>query len=298
MAKTRRVRVFLNSRSGIGGVSPDTLCKIFADHQCACEVTILERHLNLAALSAHDPEDVAWIAAGGDGTVNAVAHAVAGTSRSMGVLPVGTLNHFAQDLGLPRTLASAIEVIATGDVRIVDAAAVNGITFVNNSSLGVYPAMVLDRERMKKSGWNKWWSLVIASARAFIRFRCLGVEIEIDGRVRHCTTPLLFVGNNLYAMDGGRLGRRERLDEGCLSLFLVPHTTRMAMLRLLIAALFGRVRGARELEEFTVNSVTVRAHRRRLRVSYDGEVKRMPPPLHYASRPGALHLIVPAKETR
>jgi diacylglycerol kinase family enzyme len=298
MAKARRVRVFLNNRSGIGSVSPEILCNMFATHGLACEVTILERHIDLPALAAYDPEDLAWIAAGGDGTVNAVAHAIAGTSRPMGVLPVGTLNHFAQDLGLPRTLASAIEVIATGDIQIVDAAEVNGITFVNNSSLGVYPAMVLDRERMKKSGWNKWWSLVIASARAFIRFRCLQVELELHGGIRRCTTPLLFVGNNLYAIDGGRLGRRERLDEGCLSLFLVPHTTRMAMLRLLIAALFGRVRGARELEEFTVKSVTVRAHRRRLRVSYDGEVKRMPPPLHYASRHGALRVIVSAKETR
>ena len=297
MSKSQQVRVFLNNRSGIGSVSPETLCNMFATHGLACKVTILERHLNLAALSDHDPEEVAWIAAGGDGTVNAIAHAIAGTSRSMGILPVGTLNHFAQDLGLPRTLASAIEVIATGNIRIVDAAEVNGITFVNNSSLGVYPAMVLDRERMKKGGWNKWWSLVIASARAFIRFRCLQVEIAIDGGTRRCTTPLLFVGNNLYTMEAGRLGRREHLDQGRLSLFLVPHANRAAMLRLLIAALFGRVRGARELEEFTADRLTVHARRRRLRVAYDGEVKCIPPPLHYASRPGSLHIIVPAQES-
>jgi diacylglycerol kinase family enzyme len=296
MGHTRRARVFLNIRSGIGGVSPETLCKRFALYGCSCDVTVLEPRLDLTTLAGRDAPEIVWVAAGGDGTVNCVANAIAGTPRVMGVLPVGTLNHFALDLGIPPALDEAIAVIATGPTRTVDAAEVNGIHFVNNSSLGVYPAMVLDRDRMRKGGANKWWSLVAASARAFFRFRCLAVELEVDGSVRHYTTPLLFVGNNIYCIEGGRLGRRERMDEGVLFLALVPSTTRLSMLRLLASALVGRAREASELEEFVVKTFTVTSTHRRVRVSFDGEAGRMRPPLRYTSRPGALHVIVPAEK--
>ena len=295
MNDQRRIRVLLNCRSGPASIEPDELCRLFTSHGCACEVTVLELNPDLKALARSDDEAVIWIAAGGDGTVNTVAALVAGTPRAMGVLPLGTLNHFAQDLHMPMQLEPAIAAIAAGAVKICDAAEVNGVRFVNNSGLGVYPAMVLDRERMKKSGWSKWGSTVVACVRALLRFRCLGVELELHGVVRRCTTPLLFVGNNAYKIDGGRLGRRERLDEGMLSLFLVPHATRAGMLRLLLAALIGRLRNDSKLEAFTVTSVSVRADRRRLRVAFDGEVKRMPPPLHYRTLPGALRVIAPAE---
>lgn len=296
MDHTRRARVFLNSRSGVGGVSPEALCEQLALNGCSCEVTVLESRLNLRTLAERDAPEIVWVAAGGDGTVNCVVNAIAGTSRVMGVLPVGTLNHFALDLGIPLALDEAIAVIATGPTRTVDAAEVNGIHFVNNSSLGVYPAMVLDRDRMRKGGANKWWSLVVASARAFIRFRCLAVELEVDGNIRHVTTPLLFVGNNIYCIEGGKLGRRERLDESTLLLALVPSTTRFSMLRLFVSAFIGRAREASDLEQFVVKSFTVTSTHRRLRVSFDGEVGRLHPPLRYTSRPGAIHVIAPAEK--
>jgi len=297
MGHPRRVRIFLNSSSGAGGLSPEILCERFAAHHCLCEVTTLARTVNLNRLASQDPPDTVWIAAGGDGTVNCIANAVAGTARTMGVLPVGTLNHFALDLGIPLALDEAIEVAATGLSRLVDTAEVNGITFVNNSSLGVYPAMVLDRDRMRKGGANKWWSLVVASARAFARFRCLAVTLEAAGVTRHYTTPLLFVGNNVYGIEGGRLGRREHLDDGTLFLALVPSTTRLSILRLLASALIGRAHEAADLERFVVNSFTVTSrHHRRLRVSFDGEVKRLPTPLRYATRPRSLQVIAPAQK--
>jgi diacylglycerol kinase family enzyme len=293
MTPRRQVRLFLNHRSGSSGVTADTLCGLFASYGCECHVTLLSRKTDLRLLAQSDVSETAWIAAGGDGTVNAVANAVAGTGRPMGVLPIGTLNHFARDLNLSLTLEEAVESIVSAPIRIVDAGEVNGHIFVNNSSLGVYPAMVLDRERMKKSGANKWSSLVIASARAFLRFRCLEVDLEFDGRQRRCNTPLLFVGNNRYVLEGGNIGRRERLDAGHLALYLLPHATRVSMLRIFAAALLGKAHTAPELEEFFVTRFTVKARTRRLRVAFDGEVRRIPPPLHYAIQPGALHILCP-----
>jgi diacylglycerol kinase family enzyme len=291
MGAARRVRVFLNDRSGTGEVSPDALCAAFASHGCACEVTALDGALDLRRLAQDDAAEVAWIAAGGDGTIHTIAQGIAGSERLLGVLPVGTLNHFARDLGLPLELDRAIAIAATGSVRRIDAAEVNGEIFVNNSSLGVYPAALMDRERMKKSRWNKWGAMVLASAKAFVRFRCLEVEYEVQGEARHCKTPLLFVGNNAYALEGGKVGQRERLDAGLLFVLLVVNATRFGMLRLFAAALVGRARHFGDLEEFSAASFTVKASGKRLRVAFDGELRRMPGPLCYKSLPGALRVI-------
>ena len=290
-----RVRVFLNAKSGGTDANAEGLTRMFAAHDCACIVTDLDRSVDLAGLARSEPEEVAFIAAGGDGTVNCVAAVVAGTARKLGVLPVGTLNHFAKDLALPQELEAAVAVAAGSVSRAVDAAEVNGRIFVNNSSIGAYPLMVLDRERMKRTGLNRWASLALASAKSFLRFRRRHVKLEIDGRARRFRTPLVFVGNNEYCMDGFRMGKRERLDQGELALFLAHDITRVGVLRMIFAALRGRVKEAPEYEEVKATQVTITPHKRRLRVSLDGEVKRMHSPLRYSIKPGALQVLCPAE---
>jgi diacylglycerol kinase family enzyme len=258
-------------------------------------VTALSERLDWRQLATDDDPETVWVAAGGDGTVNAVAAACAGSERAMAVLPVGTLNHFARDLGMPLELEPAIAVVANAAFRCVDVAEVNGVVFVNNSSLGMYPEIVLDRDRMRKGGGGKWWAMVRASARAFWRFRRLEVEFEAEGKIRRCKTALLFVGNNRYEKEGGRMGQRKRLDEGVLAVALIVDATRGGMLKVFAAAVMGRGKDVGELEEFVVPSFKVKARgRKRLRVAFDGEVKRMAGPLEYKVRPRALRIIAPA----
>ena len=294
----RRVRVFLNKRSGGEDAEAGRLIDLFAGHGCHCVVTELEPSLDLAALARNDPEDVAYIAAGGDGTVNCVANLVANTARPMGVLPVGTLNHFAKDLGLPCGLEAAVAVAAGEATRTVDVGEVNGRIFVNNSSLGAYPVMVLDRERMKRTGWNRWVSLAVASFKCFVRLRRLRIEIEVDGVVRRRRTPFLFVGNNEYCVEGSSLGKRERLDCGELALYLAHDVTRAGVLRMAWASLRGRLRELPEYEELKATAAIVTVRRRHVRVSRDGEVKRMAAPLRYRILPGGLCVLCPAAEAR
>ena len=289
----RRARIFLNDRSGASRCSAEEVVRLFRSHGWLSECTQLGCAADLHTLVRSERPDVVFVAAGGDGTVSAVAAAVAGTERAMGVLPVGTLNHFARDLALPLDLAGSVAAIAEGSTRAVDVGEVNGLVFVNNSSIGVYPMMVLDRERMKKSGVNKWASLVVASAKSFVRFRCLQVELEAGGAVRRCITPLVFIGNNEYRMQGAKLGGRERLDGGELAVYLAPGAGRSTILRMVFAALFGRLKTVPEYQEYRVQRLTVKIGRRRLRVSLDGEVKRLRGPLIYRSRPGSLHVLVP-----
>ncbi len=293
----KRVRIFLNQKSG-GGAGEDaaSLAASFARHGCESAISHLSAELDLAALARSEPQDVAFIAAGGDGTVNCVARAVANTSRRMGVLPVGTLNHFAKDLGLPPDLEAAVAVAAGDTARSVDAGEVNGRIFVNNSSLGAYPAMVLERERMKRTGWNRWLSLVVASVRSFIHFRRMNVEVQVNGAPVRRRTPFIFIGNNEYCLQGSRIARRERLDGGKLSVYLAHGIGRAGTLRMALAALLGRVRQVPEYEELLVDQLTITVRRRRSRVSLDGEVKLLASPLRYRILPGALCVLCPAPQ--
>ena len=297
MGARERVRVVRNARSGGGRVTSEEICAGFRELGCGCTLTELGPEVNLPELARGDAGEIAWIAAGGDGTVNAVASAVGDSGRIMGVLPAGTLNHFARDLRLPERMEQAIELVVRGDVRAVDTAEVNGARFVNCSSLGIYPEMVAERDRIvRKSRWAKWAAMLWASLRAFARFRRVEVDVQVDGVLRRCRTPLLFVGNNEYAIDGQGAGGRKRLDGGCLTVIMAPGLTRLGVLRILLAALFGRLRVVPGLETLTVQTFRVESRKKRLRVAMDGEVRRMSPPLDYRVRPGALQVIAPTIE--
>jgi diacylglycerol kinase family enzyme len=250
--------------------------------------------LTAAARRAATEGYEAIVAGGGDGTVSAVAAGLLGSDVPLGVLPLGTLNHFARDAGLPLELDRAIETIARGAVRRVDVGEVNGRTFLNNSSLGLYPRLVRGRERLRReAGLGKWMAMLVALLAGFRRFPLLHVRVEVDGRpLARSETPFVFVGNNRYATDRLRLGGRKRLDEGVLTLFLAGVRSRFGFLRLAVRSLFSG-QAPRGLHTEPIAEVWVESRRRRLRVALDGEVTRMRPPLCYRTRPGALALLAP-----
>ena len=300
MAAQRSVHVFFNPKSGPVRVEcREEIARLFAEYACPCKITELTGNVDIAAILRHSPDTIA-VAAGGDGTVNAVVNAAALNGNAIGVLPIGTLNHFARDLRLPLTLPEAVHAVATGDCFLVDAGELSapGVAprlFVNNSSLGAYPAMVIDREHLRRTGWNKHLSLLWASARAFVRFRILHVDLTVHGRVRHCATPFLFVGNNEYRMAGLQAGSREDLTNARLLVYLAPGANRLAILRLTLAALFGRAHTVPEFEELCADDFSVQVRHRRFRVAIDGEVLRLRGPLHYRIRPGLLKILHPAE---
>ena len=235
------------------------------------------------------------VAGGGDGTVSAVAAALAGTGTTLGVLPMGTLNHFAKDLKLPLELDAAIAVIAQGRVLEVDVGEVNGRIFINNSSLGLYPDIVLEREQLRRRlGHGKWRALLEASINAARRYPVMTVRIEVDGKTLTRRTPFVFIGNNRYTMEGFEIGVREALTDGELSLYVAQRTGRFGLLRLAFMALLRRLDQARDFDVLAGSEFAVDTRHRRLRVATDGEVAAMEPPLLYRVRPGALRVLVPA----
>jgi diacylglycerol kinase family enzyme len=236
------------------------------------------------------------VAAGGDGTISAVAAALVDTDKVLGVLAVGTLNHFAKDLGLPLDLESAIETIVAGEVVAVDVGEVNGRIFINNSSLGLYPRIVSNRQaQQQRLARGKWTAFFWATIQALRRFPFLDLRITLDGEVLSRRTAFLFVGNNEYEIAGFNLGSRMCLNAGKLGLYLTRSTGRLGLFRLAFHALFGRVDQAKDFDAFCVTEARIETGKRRVLVARDGEVDRIETPLSYRIRPAALRVLVPRK---
>lgn len=235
------------------------------------------------------------VVGGGDGTISAAASALAGTETRLGILPLGTLNHFARDLSIPADLKEAAELIAAGKERRVDVAEMNGHIFINNSAIGLYPLMVLDRDlQQKRLGRSKRLAMIVASARTLMRFRHQRLALTINDERELIDTPLLFVGNNDYRIDIGAAGQRESLDDGQLCVMVMRKKTRAGFIAAIIRALFDRARDD-DMERIDgVERLRVASLRSQLSVALDGEVMREAPPLEYKIRKRALRVIAPA----
>lgn len=236
------------------------------------------------------------VAGGGDGTINAVASVLAGTDTAFGVLPLGTLNHFAKDMGIPLTLDEAIANVARGVARRVDVGEVNERVFLNNSSLGLYPDMVRDREKQQRRlGRGKWLAALWATIGALRRYPFLHVRLRMADGMEHARrTPFVFIGNNDYTMEGFSIGERTRLDAGRLSLYVAQRPGRLGLLRLAWSALRGRLAQERDFDMLSSEGMEIETRHRHLPVATDGEVNVMQTPLRYRIRPGALNVIAPS----
>ncbi len=297
---TTPVAVIINAGAGLGYCTEFSrqLHEQFANHGMLADIALAHSGEELiAAAEAALARGVGLVAAGGgDGTINAVASVLVRAQAEVrfGVLPLGTLNHFAKDLHIPLELDGAIANLAHGRPARVDVGEVNGRIFLNNSSLGLYPDIVRDRERQQRRlGRGKWLAFCWAALAALRRFPFLGVRLDIDGAVHRRSTPFVFIGNNAYQMQGLNIGERERLDGGQLSLYVAQRPTRLGLVRLAWHALMGSLAQQRDFDIVTAREMTIETRKTRLRVATDGEVTVMQPPLAYRIRPGALTVIVP-----
>ena len=238
------------------------------------------------------------VAGGGDGTINSIANAIAAHDITLGVLPLGTLNHFARDLGIPIELEAAAQTIILGHTVHVDAGEVNGRLFLNNSSVGLYPRIVQLRERYRKRGIEKWIVAAWATLRVTRQQKPLRVQIAADDSDAVLSTPLIFIGNNEYKMAGFDAGTRDSLQGGKLALYVVMGDTRWQLFQLVWRILAGRAResGALAMVTATEAAIDVPFDDRvsQLPVAVDGEVTTLDLPLRYRIRKSVLRVIVPA----
>jgi diacylglycerol kinase family enzyme len=227
---SRTVPVFVNSKAGPehSGADVEKVRQAFADTGLDAEIKSLEhgRDPREAAREALKERPPVLVAAGGDGTISALADVVRGTETALGLLPVGTLNHFAKDLGIPLDLGKAARVIAQGRRAHVDMGEVNGRGFLNNASLGIYPKIVRERAaQQRRFGHSKRTAMLWATLAVLDRPSQVDLRLELDHQVYECRAPFVFVGNNHYTLEGFEIGTRARLDAGKLTVYTTRCST-------------------------------------------------------------------------
>ena len=294
-----RAAVLLNPGAGAvasGDLTPEAITAAFAGVGVEAKVELPPAGQMAERARAAARTFDAVVAAGGDGTVRCVAAALAGSGTPLGVLPLGTLNHFAKDLGIPTDLDGAARVVGAGVVRPLDLGEVNGEMFVNNAVLGFYPLVVeaRDRER-KRTGRGKWLAAAWALAKVLPRVPALRFRVTVEGERVSRKTRLVFIGNNEYEMNVFTAGARNRLDSGDLYLYVADCPDLPSLLGLALYALVRDARRSPRFESWTAPELTVECSRRRLHVVLDGEVFHLAPPLVFRNRSRVLRVIVPGE---
>ena len=238
------------------------------------------------------------VAGGGDGTICAVAQSLSDSKATMGILPLGTFNYFARSLYLPMEIDAAAKVIVDGHTMPLRVATVNNRMFLNNASLGVYPAILAKREdiyrRWGRSQIAAYWAVI---ATLLTLRRPLHLKLTIDGKSQNIRTPLVFIVNNAYQLQQMSLQGTDKIEAGELVVFVAPDTNRIGMLRLAVAVAIGRAASTQNFELLSGKDILIESSRRSARrertIAKDGERERMRGPFHFCVVQNALSVLVP-----
>ncbi|RYI03547.1 MAG: hypothetical protein EON48_15760 [Acetobacteraceae bacterium] len=236
------------------------------------------------------------VAAGGDGTVAGVAHALSGTDVALAVLPLGTFNYFARGLGMPEDPEAAARAILTGAPHDIAVGTLNGRVFLNNVSIGLYPAILEEREATYARFGRYQFLAHIASLRTILRFqRPYRMTLQQDETQHRIRTPMVFVARSAYQLDQFGLQGANAISDDRFVLFLAHQQTRLAFLRLAWKLIRRRVDHGRDVTLSTPRRIAVSVPgRRKISVALDGEKLKMPLPLRIEISDQQLQVIVPA----
>ncbi len=290
----KRIDILLNPKAGTSGNTADHLRQLFD----ACDDHLVLVHLCNNSLDMESFLDQALfggadiiVAAGGDGTVSSVARKLVGKTAALGILPMGTLNHFAKDLGVPLDIEEAVHAICRGESRKVDVGEVNGTFFINNVSLGFYPKVLRFRDKLKPY-IGKWPAMIAAVFQTAFRLPFFKVKLFWDGNQVRRFAPLIFVGNNPYEMHWPDVGKRLSLEKGVLWVMLLRSNGILSNLRSACLALVGRMSENKDVEVLEMKELVIRSRRRRFSLGVDGELIRHRGTLRFQIHPQKLNVIV------
>ena len=234
-----------------------------------------------------------FIAAGGDGTVHHVLQAVVHSDAVLAVLPLGTYNHFARDLGVPLDWREALEVVLRGATRQIDAGRINERFFINNVSIGLYPELVARREERGRD-YPRWKARIAAFYATLRAYPHVTLTVETEHRREAIRTHVFMISNNHYDLERvGIEAPREMLTEGRLAVYWLPHTSRWTLTRYVARYLAGRVRTIPGFRSFRTLRMRLQTSRSHLKVGIDGEVFTFDTPLVITAVPQSVVVKVP-----
>ncbi|MBL8447121.1 MAG: diacylglycerol kinase [Zoogloeaceae bacterium] len=268
------------------------------------EIVVARRPRDLPGLARRAAERGPCIlaAAGGDGTLNAVAEVAREKNLPLGIIPLGTFNYFARDLGIPEDPAGAARVLTEGQPRRVAAGFANGRIFLNNASFGLYRRLIEERETHKRRfGRRRLVALFSALATLLQRHRVYHLHLEVNGEPVAFSTLSVFFGRNALQLE--QLGLDEALcvARGELAVLAPREVGRLRMLGLMLQGALGQLETAADLRQGCARRVEIKrlgGGGQRIKVAIDGEVAECRLPLVVESIPEALWMMVPTAPER
>ncbi|WP_020651722.1 diacylglycerol/lipid kinase family protein [Massilia niastensis] len=297
--------IVLNAGSGHAETElrRETIVEVIGSTGRACHLEVVEDPGRLGDIARGMAERAQahggiLVAAGGDGTINTVAHEAVLAGCPFGVLPQGTFNYFGRAHGIPEDLAEAVYALLRAQVRPVQVGMLNNKIFLVNASVGLYPRMLEEREIDKRQyGRSRLVAFLSALKIALRPHRHLRITLELDGKERRLRTTTLFVGNNRLQLEQvGMEGLTAAVEEGQLVALAPKPMGKLGLLGLLVRGVLGRLGGADDLTAFAFKRMTVRTPslygRKRLKVATDGEVTKMAVPIEFRVLEGRLALMV------
>lgn len=297
----QRYFVLLNENSGTAhalGVTKESLGELFEANGLNAVIDADgERPLMDRIADAVSSDADIIVAAGGDGTITAIAGAMVGSPKNLAILPLGTFNAVAKDLHLPLDLPGAVAALATGTSHQIDVAEVNGRVFMQKVVIGLIPGLAAGREHLRghetagaKIGFMRYFFRRLARAKR------LAVVIDPnEGARRVERVQAMAVACNAYDEGMGKFFSRTSLDRGTLTLYILKHFTARDFIRLVTGMLIGRWQDDDALSMESVKSVTIDTRQSLIKVMFDGEVETFHTPLKFSILPKALSVIVPAE---
>ena len=292
--------VILNSKSGKRSKSdlPQKLRSIATDLGVTCEIVTARtpaKVIEAARQAAHSNHDIV-IAGGGDGTINAVASELIGTGKSLGVLPLGTFNYFAREIGVPLDFEAAFRACFGGKLRSVSVGEVNGRIFLNNASIGLYPVILAVREKAYRR-WGRSRVAAYASVlTAVLRLRVnMKLAVTLNGERRIIRTPLLFVARNAVQLEEFRVPGVQCVSDDGFSVFALRPLGKLGLLRVAWRTLIGKLEPRYDFTMACMTAMHVESDRMLRSLAFDGERVKMLAPLEFRMRQDALSVVVPEK---
>jgi diacylglycerol kinase family enzyme len=297
-----RIHGIINRRAGtLIGIDPEVFAERLkaeysaAGHELTLDVVEPDEmtdRLDAAVKQGFD----ALLIGGGDGSINAAAARLLGSRTALGILPLGTMNRLARELGLSVDLDLMTFELAYSEPMQIDVAEVNGQIFLCNSFIGLPPLITERRQSLRGRGFLERLSGYIRLPLDISRnMRRLSLLIDDQKSPRAVRALTVAVSNNAYAEEPNLIPRRHRLDEGWLGLYISRHYTFLQLIWLLLRASLGRWHGDPKFERYKLHKLTINSKRPHLRVSNDGELMKLSTPLRYSIRPKALTVLVPAR---
>jgi diacylglycerol kinase family enzyme len=296
-----RFHVVFNPTAGTAGslgLDVEALAALFATAQLPARIDPdASDDLEARIRRAVDSGAEIIVAAGGDGTATAIANALFGTKRTLAVLPLGTANLLARDLGLPPTLEETVNGLAAMETRWIDVGEVNGHYFLHKVVIGVVPGIAAAREALRGAGdWRRWATFSAWVVRRIARARRFAVDISSSGSPRHVRrVQSMAVANNEYDAALGHFFSRKRLDGGMLTLYLLKRISLRDVVRLSVEMVLGTWRDDDSLDIERAEALTLRTRKRVVNVMLDGEVMTLTTPLRFRIHKGALAVLAPAR---